>query len=112
MPDISNVGAIDYSSNKAPPKYKCSECGVSGVRLYREYQTFLNNSSLNCTKCALERYKRSHNGEEFDFEGKDIAHSIGWVIAAVPCEDGRHYWGYTSVPKEGVDWWERLPEKP
>jgi hypothetical protein len=34
---------------------------------------------------------------------------IGWRVPAVPTEDGKSYWGYTSVPQPGCDWWESLP---
>lgn len=34
---------------------------------------------------------------------------IGWRIPAVPTEANDTYWGYTSVPEPGVQWWKRLP---
>jgi len=34
---------------------------------------------------------------------------IGWRVPAVPTEDGKSYWGYTSVPQPGCDWWSNLP---
>ena len=34
---------------------------------------------------------------------------IGWRVPAVPTEDGETYWGYTSVPQPGCDWWSNLP---
>lgn len=109
MADVSDLGPVDYSSIEVPKKYKCTQCGKHGVRLYREYQTFLENQELTCTDCGLERYKKSHNGEDYDFEGKDITFEIGWIVAAIPTENGTTYWGYTAVPKEGVDWWKNLP---
>lgn len=29
------IGPIDYSKNEIPKGYKCKECGVSGVKLWR-----------------------------------------------------------------------------
>ncbi len=111
MPDISNVGPTNYSGTKTPTNYVCSECGASGVRLFREYQTFLNHSSLNCTDCALKRYKKGHDGKDYDFEGRDITFEIGWMVAAIPSEEGKTFWGYSAVPTDGVEWWKRLPAK-
>jgi hypothetical protein len=33
---------------------------------------------------------------------------IGWLIPAVPTEEGDSFWGYTSVPQPGCEWWYRL----
>lgn len=35
--------------------------------------------------------------------------SIGWLVPAIPTEDGDTFWGYTSVPQAGCAWWHRLP---
>lgn len=32
----------------------------------------------------------------------------GWRVPAVPTLDGS-WWGYSSVPAEGVAWWKALP---
>jgi len=37
---------------------------------------------------------------------------IGWRVPAVPTEDGGTFWGYTSVPQAGCDWWASLPTLP
>lgn len=117
MLGIGNVGKINYKRKipRTPRAYKCWGCGVRGVRLFREYQTFLNHSSLACVDCALKQYRDGHKGEEYEpnkyNEDKTLnsTHEIGWLVAAVPTEDGRSYWGYTSVPEEGVKWWMSLP---
>lgn len=36
---------------------------------------------------------------------------IGLFVPAVPLEDGRGYWGYSSVPTEGCQWWKNLPTR-
>lgn len=38
-------------------------------------------------------------------------HIIGWLVAAIPTEDGETYWGFTSVPQEGANWWNNLPTR-
>lgn len=35
--------------------------------------------------------------------------SIGFRLPAIPDEEGVGYWGYSSVPQVGVNWWKRLP---
>lgn len=95
------VMPFSYADRATPDGYKCGDCGTTGVRLYREYQTFLNHQHLRCRKCACKK-----QGCEPDNASE---HSIGWLVAAVPTEDGETYWGYTSVPQDGVEWWNRLP---
>ena len=104
MCDTSNVDRIvmpfSYSDNTTPDGYKCDDCGATGVRLYRLYQTFLDHQRLRCHKCACKNQSQNPDTES--------EHSIGWLVAAVPTEDGDTYWGYTSVPQAGVEWWNRL----
>lgn len=122
--DVSDLGPVDYSNSEPPAKYKCSTCGAHGVKLWREYQTFLDNQSLLCGSCACK--EQSKEGKTFTIEAKEggklyITHypdpyefsgsgdQIGWRIPAVPTKEGDTYWGYTSVPQDGCDWWNRLP---
>ena len=95
------VMPFSYGDNGTPERYQCNECGATGVRLYREYQTFLNHQRLRCRECACKNQKRKPDGP--------AEHTIGWLVAAVPTEDGETYWGFTSVPQEGCEWWNRLP---
>jgi hypothetical protein len=102
----------DYSSNKTPAGYECGECGATGCKLWREYQTFLNHQTLCCGDCAL---KNQDKEGPIDEDGRRLSHhgmktdQIGWRIPAVPTEENDTYWGYSSVPQAGVDWWRRLP---
>ena len=100
--NIKEITPFSYSDNKTPEGYECKDCGVSGVRLYREYQTFLDHQTLRCRECAC----KNQESEPF----LEAEHSIGWLVAAVPTEDGKTFWGFTSVPQEGVEWWNRLPK--
>lgn len=36
---------------------------------------------------------------------------IGWDVPAIPDEENVSYWGYSSVPQEGVEWWKALPSR-
>lgn len=88
-----------YTDPEVPKTYKCSKCGIRGVKLWRPYNSF--NIELLCAACAEIDQKK-----KVDLEKSD---QIGWFIPAVPSEDGVGYWGYTSVPQAGVDWWKKLP---
>jgi hypothetical protein len=33
------------------------------------------------------------------------------MVGAVPTEDGSTFWGFSSVPTDGVGWWESLPKE-
>lgn len=92
--------------SSAPDGYICGGCQASGVRLYREYQTFLNHQRLLCTRCAEQA------GSEPRKVDPDHPDQIGWMVAAVPTEDGTTFWGYSSVPQAGVLWWRSLPVEP
>jgi len=84
-------------------EYKCGICGAIGVKLWRKYQTTLDNQTLACLSCSEnEQGKKMKPGSD----------QIGWRIPAVPTDDGDSFWGYTSVPQEGVDWWKALPDAP
>lgn len=100
---------------KSPIPYECCDCGVEGVKLWREYNTFLENQSLKCRTCsekeaAPARERRRHENpaaaklmDEMDTD------TIGWRVPAVPTEDGSTFWGYTSVPEGRALWWYALP---
>lgn len=72
--------------------YECSACGVSGVRLWRT--TYSSHIRLLC------RHDAEVDQHTSLLEGID---HIGDMVPAVPIDDT--FWGYTSVPQEGVDWW-------
>jgi hypothetical protein len=134
MSRVAPLGPVDYGSAQVPSLYHCGKCGNHGVKLWREYQTFLENQTLRCGDCACA--EQSKDGKAYgvreleagrvcvtttyDAEkqpqlhkihgGSDVGgDQIGWRIPAVPTEDGSTYWGYTSVPARGVAWWKRIP---
>jgi len=144
---MKDFGVVDYSKNKTPPGYKCSKCAATGVKLWRDYQTFLHHQSLLCLNCACREQKqirtptedgralytdevihwcRSADMSPTCWVGYDPAMGIppdavetkserqrtvqiGWRVPAIPTEDGDTFWGYTSVPQAGCDWWAKLP---
>lgn len=106
------LSSVNYASGTVPSGYKCDKCGVRGVKLWREYQTLAEQTDLLCASCAEADQKKSHKqGWESPFS-KGEGDQIGWMIAAVPVEGENTYWGYTSVPPAGCEWWDSLPTKP
>lgn len=104
MNKIKGVTApFSYADQGTPEGYRCGYCHATGVRLYRLYNVFLDGQRLSCRTCACK------DGEEQPY-GQD-EHIIGWLVAAVPTEEGDTYWGFSSVPQSGVDWWNRLPKR-
>lgn len=97
------IKPFKYTDKQTPMSYVCDHCNAFGVRLYREYQTFADYTNLLCRKCACAHQKQL----EPDLPSE---HSIGWFVAAVPLESGDGYWGFTSVPDDGMTWWNDLPK--
>ncbi len=103
---------MSYEEDKILVDYTCGECHASGVKLWRQYQTFADQLDLMCCDCAGHSQDKdvSSMKEDGRYEGKyGPSDSIGWLVPAVPVENQETYWGYTSVPEEGVDWWRALP---
>jgi hypothetical protein len=87
----------------ARENYVCSKCGNKDCKLWRQYQTVASSVELLCVFCA----QRDQN------KYLDLARhgdQIGWLVPAVP--SGDTYWGYSSVPQDGVEWWQNLPTYP
>ena len=117
------MGKVDYVTCEVPLGYKCGKCGVSGVKLWRDYQTFLEHQRLLCSDCAVkdqeEDYVVGADGKHADYvtdgDGKRThcgrSDQIAWLVPAVPTEEGDTFWGYTSAPQPGCDWWGRLPTR-
>ncbi len=101
-----DIGVVDYASIVPPPKYSCSKCKVHGVALFRQYQCYANYIELLCVDCA-----EKDQDKKFNPDNRPKCSEIGWLVAAVPTAEGDTYWGYTSVPQDGCDWWYRLPKK-
>jgi hypothetical protein len=91
---------------------KCGECGVSGVKMWREYSTFLNDQTFRCIDCACKEdgADASTAREDGTVISNEIrSHSIGWRVPAVPDGEGT-YWGYTAnIPADDLEFWNKLP---
>lgn len=110
---------VDYSKPETPKDYKCGGCGATGCKLWREYSTF--SPALACAPCAAKSGDRDISTidadgrrltPEYDWESQERSDQIGWYVPAIPDMEGVGYWGYTSVPQPGIDWWRKLPTLP
>lgn len=112
------IARFAYARGPIPPGYKCAGCGDHGVKLWREYNTMACYITLRCAACAVanqagEIGPNTVIGDDGKCEAKHgyRTDQIGYLMPAVPTEDGETFWGYTSVPQPGVDWWKRLPTR-
>lgn len=108
------VAAFKYANllGKTPDGYVC-QCGKSGVKLWREYQTMLDHQTLYCIQCAVDKANANRDAGKPEIVVPTSmeweSDSISWRVPAVPTEEGDTYWGHTSVPGPGVVWWRSLP---
>ena len=79
-----------------PDWYRCDKCNRK-AQLYREYQTFLNNTEFICKPCAITR------GDRLLADGRPE-----WRVVCVIAEDGSVP-GLTSVNEQQLSWWKMLP---
>lgn len=104
------VDKFNYTNSTTPENYVCSKCGSTGVKLWRPYGS--THIELMCGFCASESEKIkfstiNENGCRYgDFGETD---QIGGFIPAVPTLENDTYWGYTSLPTVGYNWWRSLP---
>lgn len=107
-----SIEAFKYRT-KTPKGYECSHCHVTGVKLWREYQTFLDHQQLLCATCApIVKPREAAAQAEFRRKYSIVTDQLCDMVPAIPTEDGTTFWGYSSVPQDGVEWWKTLPEKP
>jgi hypothetical protein len=107
------MGPVDYSSPMTPNEYTCTSCGVSGVKLWREYNTFADQTVLECACCAMDSQKKEGEVDQNGLRKSEYGTTdqIGWRVPAIPTPEGESFWGYTSVPTEGCEWWRKLPTR-
>lgn len=99
-----------------PASYKCSRCGVHGVKLWRQSNVTLEYVELMCGECT--KAYQEEVGIQIDALGKHYdpvlgakCEAIGSMVPAVPDESEETFWGYSAVPEAGVRWWRTLLTK-
>jgi hypothetical protein len=84
--------------------YKCDVCGVEGVKLWREYSTFLDHQSLYCLDCACKNQKKE--GITPTEDGKSLYHQTDkWMYrTTIDILDGarRGDWWRIAENKEKI----------
>ncbi len=112
---MATTKAKKVEKNFMGADYVCAKCGAGGVKLWRDSNTFLDHLGLFCVECAMEQQcqpgvssfgKSRRKDDVFTFEDGD---QIGWLLPAVSTPDGSTFWGYSSVPSDGILWWYGLP---
>jgi hypothetical protein len=84
---VRSAGAHDRWN---PSRYKCADCGVQYVRLYRSYGGFFCESDVYCNAHVPHEHR-------------------GWYVPLI--EDSRgEIWGYTSCPEADIDRWFALTD--
>lgn len=99
-------------------RYQCSKCGVLGVRLYRQSAVSADSVTLMCRTCSIIDQAEGIDG----VKGHDPLEGSDQIWGRCPAVPDRlpygpewwlgydfSWWGYTSVPRSGVAWWESLP---
>lgn len=100
--------------------YSCGFCGQSGVKLWRDYQTFLSNQELRCANCVAKLEQEKKGLAEAPVIGRDgrweseygKTDQIGGLVPACLDEIQVTFWGYTSVPMLAICQWRALPTYP
>lgn len=69
----------------------CGKCGVTGVRIYREFGSFRREETDRCNECIDQSFKT-------------------WMVPCCLDENG-NAWGFTSVPDKDCEKFYALPEK-
>lgn len=115
---------MQYENLEIPATYVCSRCRKPGLKLWRQYNTFTDSLQLTCWRCAdpeavVDEEGRIKNMAETVWPPTSSKHwsdqltdrigKSGSLVPAVPTEDEKSFWGYTSVPSRGCAWWRALP---
>ncbi len=120
LPVVDARYPFTYASGNVPPTYRCTQCGKTHVKLWRTYCCIAIATDLLCPECLREKFKTPNFkpvlflNEQGNYCWKkneqETFHTdqIGTYVPAVPTEENDTFWGYTSVPQEGVEWWRNL----
>lgn len=103
---------VDYSKIETPEDYKCSCCGASNVKLWRDSGPIASEIELLCARCASIKSGDSISNitnEGIHEVAFGITDQIGDYLPAVPLEDRKSFWQYTAVPHKAAQWWKSLP---
>jgi len=104
---------IDYKKPEVPPSYQCCRCGATNCKLWRDYLESSEYLTLLCAECSAKEQRKDIASIDKDGKLESTANGrtnqIGSRIPAIPTEGNDIFWGYTSAPKAGYEWWAKLP---
>jgi len=101
---------FSYAKREIPSEYRCAGCQVHGVKLWRTRHIDTLWCSIHAGRIAGYQPVVDANGS--NRHRGDVTDQIGPLVPAIPTEDGSSFWGYTSVPEEGISWWRSLMSMP
>jgi len=99
---------------QSPNRYKCTNCGISGVRLWRwhdwEGEPTRPDDPVReqrfCINCATEHESRR---DAHSLQYREVHHMIGNFIPAIPRLHGNSFYIYDEIPNDFLNWWLSLP---
>jgi len=103
---------VDYSKVETPEGYKCSCCGASNVKLWRDSGPLASEVELLCARCASIKSGDSISNitsEGLHMGDRGITDQIGDYLPAVLTKDGKSFYQYTTVTFIAIKWWKGLP---
>ena len=105
---FSRMRDLDYKTRDVPDWYCCDKCGKH-AQLFRPYNIMFVQYEIEtlCRSCASQK---EYKPQKTKFAIPNPPDQIGWYVAAVPTPTGANFWGYSSVPDDGVEWWYSLPK--
>lgn len=96
--------------------YRCMQCGVDGVKLWRNYNSGNTRHELHCAACALQDQKAIlpelatvKTDGTMELPNGTSTNRIGQLVPAIPTEEGSTFWGLRGITARAKRWWESLP---
>ncbi len=89
MPAVTFDGSqkVDYRKKQTPTTYACEQCGMTGVKLWRNGDRHVSQVTLRC---------QTHRTDEHHHP-------------AILSEDNLQFLAPGYLPKNAARWWEKLP---
>ena len=109
---------IINSEKNIPGSYKCSICGATNCKLWRNSEGQNRSPILLCVACVLISSDKKILCIDADgTHSKDSCSSnrtdrIGFCVPAVPIPNSNRYWGWGLAPSNDYSWWKKLPTLP
>lgn len=112
MNEMSKTFRYDDDAS-APKGYKCSVCGKTGEKLWRQTGVLASQVDLLCLTCAEEDQKNSEDANDRGWRAFSSGRGdeIGDLVPAIPVPGESTYWGRSSTPSRALAWWWARPPR-